>query len=149
MKNVPLILIYSRLAIGLMMICLSILNVDYYKQIAIVLLTIGLLTDIFDGIIARRLNVSSQKLRRLDSSINQIFFISMAISTYIQCPDFFKNNSIKLVILFGFEGLTYLVCFIKFKKRNCYSFNWRKDLDAHTFRHFNPNYHSMSINNSI
>lgn len=98
------------------MICLSSLNVNHYKLIAIALLTIGLLTDIFDGIIARQLNVSSQKLRRLDSSIDQIFFISVAISTYIQCPDFFKNNSIKLIILLGFEGLTYLVCFIKFKK---------------------------------
>ena len=116
MKKIPLILIYSRLALGLLMLALSFLKVNQYTTIAIVLLTTGLLTDIFDGIIARRLNVSTQKLRRLDSSIDQAFFISVSISTYIQCPDFFNSNALKSIVLLASEGLIYLVCFIKFKK---------------------------------
>ncbi len=116
MKNAPLILIYSRLLIGFGIIILSSLQVDHYPFLAISLLTIGLLMDVFDGIIARKLNVSSEKLRRLDSGIDQAFFISIAIATYIQCPDFFKLNLIKLIILFGAEALTYLVSYIKFKK---------------------------------
>ncbi len=114
--KIPIALIFSRLIIGLTVIVLSLTQVDNYKAIAIILLTIGLLTDIFDGIIARQLNVSSQKLRRLDSSIDQVFFISFAVATYIQCPDFFKANILKLSILLGFEALTYLICFLKFKK---------------------------------
>ena len=116
MKNAPLILIYSRLLIGFGIIILSSLQVDHYPFLAISLLTIGLLTDVFDGIIARKLNVSSEKLRRLDSGIDQAFFISVAIATYIQCPDFFKVNLVKLIILFSAEALTYLVSYIKFKK---------------------------------
>lgn len=116
MKKIPLILIYSRLAFGLLMIVLSILKVGHYNTIAIVLLTTGLLTDILDGIIARQLNVSNQKLRRLDSSIDQAFFVSVAIATYLQCPEFFHSNAFKMIILLGSEGLIYLVCFIKFKK---------------------------------
>lgn len=116
MNKLPITLIYSRLAIGLTIILLSIKQVDNYRFFAVLLLTIGLLTDIFDGIIARKLNVSTQTLRRLDSSIDQIFFISFAVATYIQCPDFFRTNSIKLLFLFGFEGLAYLICFIKFRK---------------------------------
>lgn len=80
------------------------------------LLTVGLLTDIFDGIVARQLNISTERLRRLDSSIDQIFFISVAAATYIQCPQFFKNNALKLGILIGIEALTYIVSYIKFKK---------------------------------
>ncbi|MFM6924983.1 MAG: CDP-alcohol phosphatidyltransferase, partial [Ferruginibacter sp.] len=60
--------------------------------------------------------VSTQNLRRLDSSIDQVFFVSVAVATYIQCPGFFKANAVKLSILLAFEGLTYLVSFIKFKK---------------------------------
>lgn len=116
MTKLPITLIYSRLAIGLIIVFLSILKVENYKIIAVILLSIGLLTDIFDGIIARRLNISTQTLRRLDSTIDQAFFISFVFATYIQCPDFFKANSLKLIILFGFEGLTYLVCFLKFRK---------------------------------
>lgn len=116
MHRIPIILIYSRLLIGLIIILLSLMHVENYKFIAIALLTIGLLTDIFDGIIARSINVSTQNLRRLDSSIDQLFFISVATATYLQCPEFFKLNSWKLIILLGFEGLTYVVSFIKFKK---------------------------------
>jgi CDP-diacylglycerol--glycerol-3-phosphate 3-phosphatidyltransferase len=42
--------------------------------------------------------------------------LGFAIATFIQCPDFFKNNSIKLIFLFGIEGLTYLISYLKFKK---------------------------------
>ena len=114
--QIPIALIFSRLIIGLAIIMLSILRVHNYKAIAIALLTVGLLTDIFDGIIARQLNVSTQKLRRLDSSIDQVFFISVAVATYIQCPGFFETNALKLTILLGLEAVTYLVSFLKFKK---------------------------------
>jgi phosphatidylglycerophosphate synthase len=90
--------------------------VSHYRLFAIVLLTTGLLTDVFDGIIARKLKISTQKLRRLDSAVDQFFFISVAIATYIQCPAFFKANAAKLIVLFSIEGLTYLICFLKFRK---------------------------------
>jgi phosphatidylglycerophosphate synthase len=114
--QIPKALIISRLIIGLVIIILSAFHIGHYKTIAITLLTIGLLTDIFDGIIARRLNISSQQLRRLDSTVDQIFFISVGIATYIQCPDFFADNSLKLAVLIGIEALTYLVSFLKFRK---------------------------------
>jgi phosphatidylglycerophosphate synthase len=116
MNRIPLLLIYSRLLTGLCILLLSCLQVNHYNIIAIVLLSVGLLTDIFDGIIARRLNISTEKLRRLDSSIDQVFFILVAAATFIQCKPFFYDNYIKLIILLGTEALTYVVSFVKFKK---------------------------------
>jgi phosphatidylserine synthase len=66
MNKIPVILIYSRLLLGFSILLLSILQMEYYNVIAIIFFTTGLLTDIFDGIIARRLNVSSEQLRRLE-----------------------------------------------------------------------------------
>ena len=114
--KIPITLIYSRLIIGFLIILLGILQVGYHKEIIVALLTIGLLTDIFDGIIARKLGVSTQKLRRLDSSVDQAFFISVVVSAYMFCPDFFKNNLLLLSVLIGSELLTYVVSFVKFKK---------------------------------
>ncbi len=116
MKRLPVVLIYIRLAIGFVIIILNLAQIKHYVITAIALFSIGLLTDIFDGIIARRLKVSTQYLRRLDSTVDQLFFISFTAATYFQCPDFFKTNNTKLLILAGMEGLTYLVSFIKFKK---------------------------------
>ena len=114
--KIPIVLIFCRLIIGFIIIFLSLIKIDNYKIFTIILLSIGLLTDIFDGIIARYLNISTPVLRRLDSTVDQIFFISVIAATYIQCPDFFKTNIYKLIILFGFEILTYLMSFVKFKK---------------------------------
>jgi phosphatidylglycerophosphate synthase len=116
MNRIPILLIYSRLLLGVIILLLSILHVEHYNVIAIVLFATGLLTDIFDGIIARRLQISSERLRRLDSSIDQVFFVSVAIATYFQCKAFFYNNYLQLAILLGTEGLTYVVSFVKFKK---------------------------------
>jgi phosphatidylglycerophosphate synthase len=116
MQKIPIALIYSRLFLGILIVILSLKHIENYNLIAVVLLTIGLLTDIFDGIIARKLNISTQTLRRLDSSVDQVFFIGFAIATYIQCPDFFKNHAMKLGVLIGIECLTYVVSYIKFRK---------------------------------
>ena len=115
-KKLPIALIYLRLALGIGIVFLSAQDIANYKIIAIVLLSIGLLTDVFDGIIARKLNVSTPTLRRLDSTVDQIFFISFSTATYMQCPFFFMENKVELIILFGLECLTYLICFFKFKK---------------------------------
>ncbi|MCP9768075.1 CDP-alcohol phosphatidyltransferase family protein [Lacihabitans sp. LS3-19] len=115
-NKIPIALIIIRLILGFLVIIISVLKIQNYNIIAVSLLLFGLLTDIFDGIIARKLNISTQFLRRMDSSVDQVFFISMAIATYIQCPIFFENNSSKLTILIGFEILTYIVSFLKFRK---------------------------------
>ena len=73
MNKIPLTLIYARLLLGVCILLLSILRIDHYNVIAVVLFATGLLTDIFAGIIARRVNVSSEQLRRLDSTIDQVF----------------------------------------------------------------------------
>ena len=116
MKHIPKALIYSRLVIGIIILALSILHVNYFNVIAAILLPIGLLTDIFDGIIARRLNISTQHLRRLDSTIDQLFFTMVIAATCIQSPQFFYANYIEMIVLVSVEALTYLICFLKFKK---------------------------------
>ncbi|SUJ27387.1 CDP-alcohol phosphatidyltransferase [Sphingobacterium spiritivorum] len=115
-KQIPELLIWSRLLMGLILIVMSMLHISDYEAYAITLLTLGLLSDVFDGIIARRLQVSTERLRRLDSGVDQVFFISVAVSTYIHCPGFFHQNSTALIILIAAEALTYIISFLKFKK---------------------------------
>lgn len=116
MKKIPITLIYSRIFIGIILCALAFYHVPGYEVYAIVLLVTGLLTDIFDGIIARRLSISSEKLRRLDSVADQIFWILIAVATFIECPDFFKQHATELIILFSVEASTYLISYLKFRK---------------------------------
>lgn len=117
MNKLPLILIYSRLLSGFIVLYLSAVNFPYYIGIAVVLIAGGLISDIFDGIIARRLRISTVNLRRLDSTVDQIFWLSVTAATYIQCPDFFHSNAFQLLILLGTEAMTYVV-FSEIQKRS-------------------------------
>ena len=116
MNRLPLLLIYSRLFIGAFLVVISWCRVPHYPAIAVVLITVGLLTDVFDGIIARQLNISTGKLRRLDSTIDQFFWAMVVGATYVECGRFFTENAVKLLTLLGLEGSTYVVCFLKFRK---------------------------------
>lgn len=116
MKWLPKFLIYTRLVAGFSLVVISLLRTTDYKTIAIMLVTYGILSDILDGIFARRLKVSGQGLRRLDSTVDQIFWISVAFATYLKCKSFFADHSQAIILLMSAEALTYLVSFVKFRK---------------------------------
>jgi CDP-diacylglycerol--glycerol-3-phosphate 3-phosphatidyltransferase len=116
MRQLPYYLIYARLIFGLVILVLSILTISSYQYIAISLLSLGLLTDIFDGIIARHLNISTQRMRRLDSNIDQVFFICVGLATFVQCSEFFILHWIEIALLLSAEAIAYLTSYLKFRK---------------------------------
>jgi phosphatidylglycerophosphate synthase len=116
MKKIPVLLIYSRVVLGVAILLLSCVQPCYFRAIIITFIAIGLLTDIFDGIIARRLGISSEKLRRLDSAIDQVFWILILVAACIIAPDFYKSQFSKLIVIIALEAFTYLLCFIRFRK---------------------------------
>lgn len=116
--RLPYILLYSRLFLGFIVIALSqksptISGVKYW---ILSIVFIGLLTDIFDGILARKMGISTPMFRRYDSSIDVIFWICVSGAVYTICPTFFHENWGKILMLLIFESLTYIVCFLKFKR---------------------------------
>ncbi len=115
-RLIPYILTYTRLIIGFIIVLLSLFRIAYYVPVEVALLSIGLLTDVFDGIVARRMGISTPSFRRLDSNVDQVFFLSVALAAWIQCPDFFRSQAVPIFILLAFEGATYLICYIRFRK---------------------------------
>ncbi|MDO7743361.1 MAG: CDP-alcohol phosphatidyltransferase family protein, partial [Pedobacter sp.] len=114
--KIPALLIYSRLVFSVLILLLSIKQPAHFRLIINILLITGLISDIFDGIIARKLNVSTVRLRRLDSAVDQVFWISAMVAAYIVCAPFFQANMMLLILLLSMEGLTYLISYIRFKK---------------------------------
>lgn len=115
MKNkIPAALIWFRLLAGLLIILLE--YTDAPRWWIVLLMTTGLLSDIFDGIIARKLNISTQTLRRLDSSIDQIFWLCILLATYLLAPSFYKDNWISIAVLLSAEALCYVICYLRFRK---------------------------------
>lgn len=116
MKWIPLMLILSRLLLGLIILLLNYHQVPLHAELSVVLFSIGLLTDIFDGIIARKLNVSTPFLRRLDSSVDQVFYIMTVVGVYIQCSEFFKLHRWDIAVVLFLESAAYVISYVKFRK---------------------------------
>ena len=115
MKNkIPAALIWFRLLAGLLIVLLA--YTDAPRWWIVLLMTAGLLSDIFDGIIARRLNISTQTLRRLDSSVDQVFWLCILVATYLLAPAFYWENKVSIIVLLCAEALCYLVCCLRFRK---------------------------------
>jgi CDP-diacylglycerol--glycerol-3-phosphate 3-phosphatidyltransferase len=115
-NKVPASLIILRLLLGPVLVVFSIFKIDHYTVIAVAFLVTGLLSDIFDGIIARRLGISSEKFRRMDSNADQFFFITTVGATIIQCPQFFWDQRVWLILLMASEAMIYAVSYIRFRK---------------------------------
>jgi CDP-diacylglycerol--glycerol-3-phosphate 3-phosphatidyltransferase len=80
---------------------------------------LGLISDILDGIIARKQDSSSAKLRRMDSQTDMIFWLSIGFSTWILYPKLISDNSIAIWTILGMEVLVYAISILKFKRETC------------------------------
>jgi len=118
-ENIPFLLVYSRLSIGPIMILLSFYFGKSESLLVFILMFIGLLSDIFDGIIARKLEVATEKLRRADSNVDLVFWICTGIATYLMWPLVIMAKIEFIVLLFMLEGMCYTVSIIKFRKSPC------------------------------
>lgn len=77
---------------------------------------IAILSDISDGIIARRLGVSTPGLRQADSWADVTLFGCLALSTRWVYPEVLVTFQIPLAIALLGQFSLYLLCFMKFGK---------------------------------
>ncbi|WP_055076070.1 CDP-alcohol phosphatidyltransferase family protein, partial [Pseudanabaena sp. 'Roaring Creek'] len=113
-KDIPQILIGIRFAIApLLLLDAS----DHQTTWGFVVgYVIAILSDIFDGIIARRLGVSTPKLRQLDSWADICLFVSVAISTWLVYPQIIVDFRVPLLLAIAAQFTLFTINLIKFGK---------------------------------
>jgi len=116
MTNIPFLLIYSRIIIGFVILVLAFVTIPHKSETVVALMVIGLLTDVFDGIIARKLNVASEKLRVWDSNVDQFFWLSVLFTVFYSNQDFLFANWFWIALIVLLEASCYIISYIKFKK---------------------------------
>ncbi|MCR5886591.1 CDP-alcohol phosphatidyltransferase family protein [Hymenobacter sp. J193] len=118
LRHLPLALVYSRLVLGLVILlgCLLLPAEPLTRPLVATLVVIGLLTDVFDGILARRLGVATHRLRRLDSSVDTVFWLCIVAGTLRLWPRFFPDNALWICLVLGLEALTYVVSYLRFRR---------------------------------
>jgi len=117
--DIPKGLILFRLLLAPIILCLAYFVGESSKIAILILMYLGLISDILDGIIARKQNTSTEKLRRLDSQTDMIFWLSIGFATWFLYPELISENSISISIILLMEVSVYGISIAKFKKETC------------------------------
>jgi phosphatidylglycerophosphate synthase len=80
----------------------------------------ALVSDIFDGVLARRWGCDSAAVRLFDSMSDTVFYLCVAIAICIGHPQVWRENAGLLAVLMSLEALRLIVEFWKFGKPASY-----------------------------
>ena len=113
LHRLPWLLVLFRIACGpTMMAC----AVAQQGLACAALLSLGVLSDIFDGIIARRLGVATPGLRTWDSRADVLFWLSAVIAVVVLRPDLIPILWPPALLIALMEVGNHLVSYIKFRR---------------------------------
>ena len=118
LKWLPTAMVFFRLALAPVMLFWS----YYTKQTGWFLVTClwaGLLSDIFDGIIARKLGVATNWLRKADGWVDVVFWIAAGWCIWLLNPLVIKKYLSFVILLFCLEPISDLIYFIKYRCSGC------------------------------
>ena len=83
-------------------------------------LVAAFLSDLFDGIIARRLGIATPGLRRLDSIADSLFYVAAAFAAWQLYPQAVLEYRIGLGALIVLEAIRYAFDYFKFRREASY-----------------------------
>ena len=84
------------------------------RLVFVPILIVGTLSDIYDGVLARRYGVATPALRRYDSATDLVYYIFILAALWRLCPAVLAANVPAITLILGLEGLVILVCYLKF-----------------------------------
>ena len=117
--NIPQALILFRFLMAPAILGLAYFIGEESKPVILVLMYLGLISDILDGIIARKQNVSTATLRRLDSQTDMIFWLSIGFATWMLYPKLIYDNRIAIWAILAMEASVYIISLLRFKRETC------------------------------
>ncbi|MBO0611424.1 CDP-alcohol phosphatidyltransferase family protein [Thiothrix fructosivorans] len=117
-KSLPLALTVLRAVLGPIVVLLAL----YYPSRPAFgfCLVAAFLSDIVDGILARRLGIATPNLRRLDSMADSVFYIGAAYAAWYLYPAAINERLFPLSILVLLELSRYMLDMVKFQREASY-----------------------------
>jgi CDP-diacylglycerol--glycerol-3-phosphate 3-phosphatidyltransferase len=83
-------------------------------------LIVALVSDVLDGVVARRLRVATSNLRRLDSIADTIFYLSIGFASWYLHPTVIADHLVAVVALLALELTRHAFDIVKFGREASY-----------------------------
>jgi hypothetical protein len=79
------------------------------------LFVVAFVSDYFDGVAARALNVVTPRLRQADSLVDTVFYVVLAVATWTLHPEVLRRHALALGVCLGTLGAWYLLDVIRWR----------------------------------
>lgn len=116
--KIPHTLLYSRLVVAILIIVFSFIKIS--PMIIVSLSVYAIVSDVFDGMLARHLKISTIEMRQLDTKIDTVFWFSCLFYLCVQQTQFLKAHIVGLFILVFSELFIIVFGKLKFNERISY-----------------------------
>lgn len=113
-RQLPFALTTLRLLLGPVALICALTN--FSRWIFLPILVAGTLSDIFDGILARRFGVATPALRRYDSVTDVIYYLFILTTTFLLCKPVVAQNWPLIALIVLSEAGTILTSYVRFGK---------------------------------
>ena len=120
MRRIPVALVVFRAIAGPLLLAGAAARMPGYVLASI--LVLAFLSDVFDGIIARRLGVATEKLRSVDSIVDTFFYIAAVIALWLFAPNVIIANTTGILIIVVLEAARQLLERMKYGRMAAYHF---------------------------
>ncbi|MEP1075398.1 CDP-alcohol phosphatidyltransferase family protein [Leptolyngbya sp. PL-A3] len=117
-SSIPMLLVALRIAIAPFLLWDSLDG-----QVGtgfLVAYVVAVLSDIFDGVIARRLGVSTAGLRQADSWADRLLYVCIAIAAWLTHRDIILTFQVPLLTVLGLQALWWVINLVKYGQPACY-----------------------------
>ncbi|HEY0512794.1 MAG TPA: CDP-alcohol phosphatidyltransferase family protein [Thermoanaerobaculia bacterium] len=114
MARLPTLLVALRAALGPLILVAGLRHWPGFWLVAI--LVVAFLSDVFDGIIARRLGVATERLRLADSVVDIWFYLFVAGACLLAYPDVWRQHRVGILLVASLEASRWVFDLIKFGK---------------------------------
>ncbi|WP_421934927.1 CDP-alcohol phosphatidyltransferase family protein [Phenylobacterium sp.] len=116
LRAVPYLLIAFRLLAGPAMLLLAWRLEAAARVPCAVILALGVLSDIFDGVIARRIGSVTDRLRTFDSRTDLIFWSCVTAAMLLLHPSLLAATWPMVAVLAALELTTHAISFARFRR---------------------------------
>ena len=113
-SRIPIALTTFRLLLGPFALACALKGVA--RIVYLPILVLGTLSDIFDGVLARRFRVATSFLRRYDSITDVVYYLFILVVVLILSPQVLKRTWWAIVIMLASEAACVLVSWVRFGK---------------------------------
>jgi CDP-diacylglycerol--glycerol-3-phosphate 3-phosphatidyltransferase len=114
----PHALVALRVGLGGAALVVAFARVDPTGLVLTGLVIAGVLSDVFDGVLARRLSVSSDALRVWDSRADVVFFVSLVVALLVRNPGLAVPVGLFFAVVAVLELSVHSISYVRFKRQS-------------------------------